>query len=156
MALIVLPVSAPPAVPRLGVFHDPTYPHGGHTAAARGTACHRALPQRAMGGQPVVERIMGLCGLPTKRLQTRTSRDRQPGQELRGCPPLSKTCPSDEDRDEQPPRLHDEVARAALEWLAPVIAPLGAPARGGLHGLPRAADRTRRGLAARSHTSLVP
>src|SRR6266568_1828401 len=155
LALIVFTVSSPPAIPRVGAFHDPTYPHGRKTGAALWTGRDLEMPRGAMGGQPVVERVIVVLGIPKDRLDTRKSRGRHQCKDLHSRPAIIKTSARDEDRDKEPQRVHDDMALTALEFLAPVIAALRAANLGGFDRLTIDADRTRRGLPARGHAGLL-
>src|SRR5207244_610079 len=114
--LIVFTGASPPAMRRVGAFHDPTYPHGRKTGAALWTGRDLEMPRGAMSGQPVVERVIVVLGLPKDRRDTRNSRGRHQCQDLHRRPALIETSARDEDRDKEPQRVHDDRALPALAF----------------------------------------
>ena len=80
-----------------------------------------------MGGHPGLEIVIVVLVVPEDRHQARKGRGRDQCEERRGSPAIIQPCAGNQDRDEEPQRVHQDMALTALHLLAAVISTLGAP-----------------------------
>ena len=154
LALRGFTVSSASAVPGVGAFNDPALPHGDKTRAPLRTGLEREAPRGPMGGPPGVEIMLVVLVVPKNHRQTRKGRGRNQRQDLRGGTAIIEAGAGETDREEEPQRVHDDMALPALDVFAPVLAARRAADLRGLDRLTLDADGTRRGLPACGHAGL--
>jgi len=111
-------------------------------------------PPGTMLSHPGVQSMVMILLIRKDRHETRKVVGRDVVEQEWGCHAIIETGTGNEDGEQHPQRIDQEMPLAPLDFLAPVIPALRAPHLGGLHRLAIDADSARRRRAPRLHAGL--
>src|SRR6266852_1314940 len=148
-ALIVLTVPSIPTMPGVRPLNHPAFLQRCEAFRARRTHLHFDAPAGTMLGHPGVEGVIVILLIRKDCGKTRKVLWRDGTEQERGCHPIIETGTGNEDSDQQPQRIHQQMPLAPVDFLAAIIPALGAPDLGGLDRLAIDARGTRGGLTPR-------
>src|SRR5438132_4811601 len=150
-ALIVLAVPTVPAMPGVRPLNHPAFFQRREAFRARRTHRHFDVPAGPMLGHPGVKGVIVILLIRKDRDETRKVVRRDGAEQERGRHPIIETSTGHEDGQEQAQRIDQQMPLASFDFLAPIIAALGAPHFGGLDRLAIDACGTRGRLVSRFH-----
>src|SRR6266436_8605329 len=134
-ALIVLAVPAIPAMPGVRPLNHPAFLQRREAFRARRTHLHFDAPAGTMLGHPGIEGVIVILLIRKDGGKTRKVLWCDETEQERGCHPIIKTGTGNEDGDQQPQRIHQQMPLAPVEFLAAIKPALRAPDLGGLDRL---------------------
>src|SRR6266702_3057403 len=134
-ALIILAVSAVPAMPGVRALSHPAFLHRGEAFCALWTRLHLKAPTGPMLGRPGVQGMVVVLLIRKDRHETRKGVGRDVAKQERGRDPIIETGTGHEDSEQHPQRIDQQMALAPLDCLAAIIPARGASHLGGLDRL---------------------
>src|SRR2546425_6505013 len=150
-ALIVLAVPTVPAMPGVRPLNHPAFFQRREAFRARRTHRHFDVPAGPMLGHPGVKGVIVILLIRKDRDETRKVVRRDVAEQERGRHPIIETGTGNEDGQEQAQRIDQQRPLTSFDFLAAIIAALGAPHFGGLDRLAIDACGTGGRLVSRFH-----
>ena len=150
-SLIVLPISTGPTIPRVRALNHPAFLQWREAFRTRWTSLHCEGPPRPIRGHPGFEGVMVILRIRKDRNETRTIVRLDVAEQDRGRHPVIQTGAGNQDGEQQPQRIHQQMPLAPLDFLAAILPAFRAPDLGGLDRLASEARGTGGGLAPRCH-----
>src|SRR5262245_27451250 len=154
-ALIVLAVPTVPAMPGVRPLNHPAFRQRRKALRALWTRRDLDAPPGTMLRHPGVQSMVVILLIRKDRHETRKVVGRDVAEQERSCHPIIETGTGNEDGEQQPQRIDQEMPLAPFDFLAPVIPTLRAAYLGGLDRCAIDSDGARRGLAPRLHAGLL-
>src|SRR3989454_8695075 len=148
-SLIVLTISTGPTIPRVRALNHPTFLQWREAFCALWTCLHFEAPPHTMRCQPGVEGVIVILRIRKERDETRKIVRLDGAEQGQGRHPIIQTGAGNEDGDQQPRRIHQQMPLAPVEFLAAIKPALRAPDIGGLDRLAIDARGTGGGLTPR-------
>src|SRR6266436_3180677 len=152
-ALIVLTVPSIPAMPGIRPLNHPAFLQRREALRACRTHLDFDAPAGTMLGHPGVEGVIVRLLIRKNRLQTRQILGSDMAKQDRGCDPIIETSAGNQDGQQHPQRIDQQMPLAAFDVLAPIIPALRASPLGGLARLTLDAGSTGGRLTPCGHTN---
>src|SRR5215813_3209488 len=122
---IVFTVPAIPTMPGIGAFNHPAFFQRCEAPGARRTRLDFDVPVGTMLGHPGIQTVVVILLIGKDREETRKLLRRDETQhDGSGCP-IIETSTGDEDDDQQPQRIDQQMPLATVDFLAPIISTFG-------------------------------
>jgi len=153
-ALIVLAVPAVPAMPGVRPLNHPAFFQRREAFRARRTSLHFDVPAGTMFGHPGVQGMIVILLIRKDRAETRQVLWRDVAEQHRCRHTIIESCTGNEDGNQQPQRIDQEMPLTPFDFLAAILPALGATHLGGLYRLSLDANGARGGLAPCLHAGL--
>ena len=131
-ALIVLTIATGATIPSVRALNHPAFLQGREAFCPLCTGLHFEVPSRPMHGHPGVEGVIVILRIGKDRDETREIVHLDMAEQNRGCYPVIQTSAGNEDGDQQPQRIHQQMPLAPFDFLAAIIPARRAPDLGGL------------------------
>jgi len=126
-AFIVLAVPTVPAMPRVRPLNYPAFRPRRKAFRTLWTRRDLDVPPGTMLCHPGVQSVVVILLIRKNGHETRKVAGRDVAEQERGGHPISETGTGNEDGEQQPQRIDQEMPLASVDLLAPVIPPLRAP-----------------------------
>ena len=152
--LIVLAVPAIPAMPGVRSLNHPAFLQRREAFRACRTHLDFDAPPRTMLGHPRVEVVIMILQVGKNDLKARKIVRGDVAEQWRGRHAIIESCTGNEDGNQQPQRIDQEMPLTPFDCLAAILPTLGATPLGGLDRLALDADGARGGLAPCLHAAL--
>src|SRR5438128_11968435 len=150
-SLIVLTISTGPAIPSVRALNHPAFLQRREAFRTLWTCLHFEVPPRPMRCHPGFEGVIVILRIRKDRGETWKIVHLDVAEEDRGRHPVIQTGAGNEDSDQHPQRIHQQMPLAPCDVLAAILPALRAPDLGGLDRLALNARGTGGGLAPRFH-----
>src|SRR3989441_7201103 len=150
-SLIVLTISTGPTIPSVRALNHPAFLQWREAFRTLWTCLDFEVPPRPMRCHPGVEGVIVILRIRKDRDETRKIVRLDVAEQERGRHPVIQTGAGNEDSDQQPQRIHQQMPLAPFDFFAAIIPALRAPDLGGLDRLAIDAHGTGGGLAPRFH-----
>src|SRR6266446_8802016 len=152
-AFVVLTVPAIPAMPGIRPLNHPAFLQRREAFRACRTHLDFDAPAGTMLGHPGVEGVIVILLVRKDRLQTRQILGCDMAKQDRCCDPIIETSAGNQDGQQQPQRIDQQMPLATFDFLAPIIPALRASHLGGLDRLTIDTGSTGGRLAPCGHTN---
>src|SRR5438132_12940267 len=130
-SLIVLTISTGPTIPSVRALHHPAFLQRREAFRTLWTCLHFEAPPRPLRCHPGFESVIVILRIRTGRDETRKIVRLDVAEQERGRHPVIQTGARNEDGDQQPQRIHQQMPLAPFDVLAAIIPTRGAPDPGG-------------------------
>jgi hypothetical protein len=150
-SLIVLTISTGPAIPSVRALNHPAFLQRREAFRTLWTGLHFEVPPRPMRCHPGFEGVIVILRIRKDRGETRKIVRLDGAEQDRGRRPVIQAGAGNEDGDQQPQRIHQQMPLAPCDFLAAIIPTLRASSLGGLDRFALDACGTGSRLAPRFH-----